>query len=124
MNRKSTVQKEQLQKLAEVTETFRASEYRAVISPIQDNAEYRFVGSMLIQLQRLEEFVISDLMKADEDDIEDEIDGCVVGNLMKWSEIIGHMVRILEASRDRAWSILTEIDNSSAEKAELIGRNK
>lgn len=79
---------------------------------------------MLIQLQRLEEFVISDLMKADEDDIEDEIDGCVVGHLMKWSEIIGHMVRILEASRDRAWSILTEIDNSSAEKAELIGWNK
>jgi hypothetical protein len=120
MNRKSTVQKEQLQKLAEVTETFRASEYRAVISPIQDNAEYQFVGSMLIQLQRLEEFVISDLMEADED-VEDEIEGCVVGNLMKWSEIIGHMVRILEASRDRAWGILDEIDSSSAEKAELIG---
>jgi hypothetical protein len=120
MNRKSTVQKEQPQKLAEVTETFRASEYRAVISPIQDNAEYQFVGSMLIQLQRLEEFVISDLMEADED-VEDEIEGCVVGNLMKWSEIIGHMVRILEASRDRAWGILDEIDSSSAEKAELIG---
>ena len=118
MNKKSAAQKERLHKLSRVTEAFRASEYRAVIAPIQDNAEFKFVSSMLTQLQRLEDFVVSDLIEEADEDIEDEIEGCVVCNLLKWSEIIGHMVRILEASRDRAWSILDEIDSGGAEKAE------
>jgi hypothetical protein len=119
MNTKSTraAQRERLKKLDEVTEALHASEYSAVIAPFRDNEHLQFVGHALVQLRRLESHVISDLMDLDDGVEDDDIQACIVGHLSRWTETIGIMVRILVASRDRAWEVLDEIDGVSAEKS-------
>jgi hypothetical protein len=114
---KRAARRERQKKLDEVTEALQASEYSAVIAPFRDNADFQFVGHALIQLRRLESHVISDLMDLDDGVEDDDIQGCVVEHLVQWTETIGTMVRILEASRDRAWEELDKIDGASAEES-------
>jgi hypothetical protein len=114
---KRAARRERQKKLDEVTEALQASEYSAVIAPFRDNADFQFVGHALIQLRRLESHVISDLMDLDDGVEDDDIQECVVNHLRQWTETIGTMVRILEASRDRAWKVLDEIDGASAEES-------
>jgi hypothetical protein len=127
MNTKSKreAQRERLKKLDAVTEAWQASEYSAVIAPFRDNKEhFQFIGHALIQLRRLESDVISDLMEIDDGVEDDDIQSCVVEHLVQWTETIDRMVRILEASRDRAWEVLNEIDGVSAEESSGVGGSK
>jgi hypothetical protein len=119
MNKASTraAQRERLKKLDGVMEAWQASEYSAVIAPFRDNGDFQFVGHALVQLRRLENHVISDLMDLDDEIEDDDIQGCVVEHLVQWTETIGTMVRILEASRDRAWEELDNIDGVSAQES-------
>jgi hypothetical protein len=112
MNKASTsaTQRERLKKLDGVTEAWQASEYSAVIAPFRDSQDFRFVGHALIQLRRMEDNVISDLMDLDDAIDDDDIQGCVVQHLLQWTETVGAMVTILEGSRERAWKELNEID--------------
>ncbi len=119
MNTESTraSQRERLKKLDGVMEAWQASEYSAVIAPFRDNKDFQFVGHALIQLRHLENEVIADLMRLDDEVEEDDIQSCVVEHLAQWTEHIGAMIRILEAARDRAWEELDKIEDVSSQES-------
>lgn len=113
-----------MKKSNHVMEAWETSEFSAVIGPFRENEQHlRFVGNAAVWLQRLESDIISDLMKLD--DVEDDdVQACVLEHLSWWTETIGTMVRILEATRDRAWKLMDEADGTALEtEAELDGAN-
>lgn len=117
-----TARRDRTKKSNHVIEAWEASEFSAVIGPFRENEQHlRFVGSAVAGLQRLESDIISDLMNLDYVE-DDDVQGCVLEHLSQWTETIGIMVRILEATRDRAWELMDEADGTALEtEAELDG---
>jgi hypothetical protein len=100
---------ERVKKSIEVRRAWQRSGYEAVIKHFRDNKDLEFVNAAAVAMRRLESSVISDLMELDDEVTQDDIGSCVLTHLLKWSECIGIMARMLKNSSDRAWEELDKV---------------
>jgi hypothetical protein len=97
-------------KRAKVERTWKESEYKAVLKHFTDNENLIFVGRMVSVLQRLEAQIIEELLDCHEV-TDDDVRSCVLENLVRWSEELGTMSRMLQGASELAWEEFEKIDS-------------
>jgi hypothetical protein len=92
-----------------VRRALKDSGYKAVIEHFRDK-DLEYVGHAVFALLRLETQIIEDLLDFNDENLDNEdIGSCVLTNLVKWTESLGRMEKILKASSERAWKEFDKI---------------